>query len=67
MRAAPCCAWWFVFARHLSLTCCMRFAHPQMYDDNDQVSSGMRDIDPFYDMNSDRRDPFRDRDQFWRR
>jgi hypothetical protein len=43
----------------------------QMYDDTDQASSAMTDIDPFWDMRSnserDKLDPFRDRDQFWRK
>jgi hypothetical protein len=43
----------------------------QMIDDTDQASSAMTDIDPFWDMRSnselDKRDPFRDRDQFWRK
>jgi hypothetical protein len=42
-----------------------------MYDDTDQASSAMTDIDPFWDMRSnserDKLDPFRDRDQFWRK
>jgi len=38
----------------------------QMYDDTDPTRSGMTDIDPFYDSN-DRRDTFKDRDQFWKR
>jgi hypothetical protein len=33
-----------------------------MYDDTDPTTSGMADIDPFFDR---RRDPFNDRDQFW--
>ncbi|WIA18005.1 hypothetical protein OEZ85_009492 [Tetradesmus obliquus] len=44
---------------------------PEMYDDTDQASSAMTDIDPFWDVrsNSERNklDPFRDRDQFWRK
>lgn len=44
---------------------------PQMYDDMDQASSAMTDIDPFWDMRSsserDKLDPFRERDQFWRK
>lgn len=39
---------------------------PEMYDDTDPTRSGMTDIDPFYDSN-DRRDTFKDRDQFWKR
>ncbi|KAF6262994.1 kinase-like domain-containing protein [Scenedesmus sp. NREL 46B-D3] len=44
---------------------------PEMYDDMDQASSAMTDIDPFWDMRSsserDKLDPFRERDQFWRK
>jgi hypothetical protein len=52
--------------------CCMCTGLLQVYDDQDQVSSAMSDIDPFWNMRGstterDRSDPFRDRDQFWRK
>jgi hypothetical protein len=38
----------------------------QMYDDTDAAS--LSDVDPFFDRNrGGANDPFRDRDQFWRR
>lgn len=43
----------------------------QMIDNSDVGSSAMSDIDPYWDLRSseekDRLDPFRDRDQFWRK
>lgn len=46
------------------------FVWVQMYDDTDPTRSAFTDIDPFFDPTDRRRgggDPFRDRDQFWRR
>jgi hypothetical protein len=38
-----------------------------MYDDTDPTRSGMNDIDPFFDPTERRNDPFRDRDDFYRK
>jgi len=63
-----------VIAGHLTLLvskqCCVAELL-QVYDDQDQVSSAMSDIDPFWNMRGstdrDRLDPFKDKDQFWRK
>eukprot|EP00775_Hariotina_reticulata_P004132 gene4130-4379_t len=44
---------------------------PEVYDDQDQASSALSDIDPFWNMRGsaerDRLDPFKDSDQFWKK